>query len=595
MKLKIRDWYSTWYGRLIIAASMTAVLFLVLYWKSYIVFFINDDENIMYTLAGYYTGGNTADHSFVNFFLSAILQGLYRLVPGLPWYGIFHVMVLFSSITAIGTCIMKEGNRWGIQPLLCIVLFGGMQLLCFLYPMCLMQFTTTSALAGTAAVALLFTSDLNQNQHWWISGGLSVLFLLICYCHRKNTGSVILCFYALVVAYKTLNSVLIHHQNKLKVYTAFLNRFTICFLAALLCISSAAFVSQGIVRSSADWDYFYQFDEARYKVTDYPHDSYQENPEMYDSLGWTEPLYKLATMGYWFFMDEHVNAESFDTISETGYQNTDSSLKQCLVNFKSLLATEHLALVLFLLMLLFLCVATVLGFLHIKEAKWELLLCWCAVGGAALMSFYLCWKGRFLLRAFQVIMYPTLVLLFLTIIMMLKNREYKSQTGWKRWIAVCGAVLVLCGVFGVGNKLFQETRLLAYDRVVKSSRTLLLESYAMEHPENVYIYDTSLTFRYAPFVTYTEEYPSNLIFWGGMGWKSPAFYEQLQLNGLDELYSDVLFEEGVYYVSYTGYLNGSGQTILENFLPYMQMTFGDFQIEAVDTVSSDITVFRFSK
>ena len=115
----------------------------------------------------------------------------------------------------------------------------------------------------------------------------------------------------------------------------------------------------------------------------------------------------------------------------------------------------------------------------------------------------------------------------------------------------------------------------------------------MESPENFYIYDTSLTFRYLPFTVYTEKFPSNLMFWGGMGWNSPAFFKQLEINGLDNLYSDIFLNNNVYYITWDSYVV-NGRTMRERFLSYMASKFPGIKIEQKDSIGNNINVYKFT-
>ena len=101
-------------NRLIFSILITVAAFVFMNVITQTVFFINDDTNIMYTVAGYYTN-LPADHPFINVCLSYFFQFLYTLNKTIPWYGVFHVIVTLFSITMIikvifDNCYKKE-NR----------------------------------------------------------------------------------------------------------------------------------------------------------------------------------------------------------------------------------------------------------------------------------------------------------------------------------------------------------------------------------------------------------------------------------------------------------------------------------------------------
>ena len=123
----------------------------------------------------------------------------------------------------------------------------------------------------------------------------------------------------------------------------------------------------------------------------------------------------------------------------------------------------------------------------------------------------------------------------------------------------------------------------------------MIENYAINNQNNIYIYDTSLTFRYNPFVIYSGKYPSNMFFWGGMGWNSPTFYTQLQMNNLTELYSTVFFEDNVYYISRNNYYISDNLKLSDVFFEYMIETYGDIDVNITEHLDNNIDVYKLSK
>ena len=82
--------YSSDIGRWIWSAIITTLMFLVTSILFNRTFYTNDDENVMYTLAGYYTNGIPYDHHFINVLLSKFIRVLYEVDENIPWYSLFH-------------------------------------------------------------------------------------------------------------------------------------------------------------------------------------------------------------------------------------------------------------------------------------------------------------------------------------------------------------------------------------------------------------------------------------------------------------------------------------------------------------------------
>lgn len=592
---KLENFYNKEFGRVILSLVMTIIFFSVLYLKSAIVFFINDDENIMYTLAGYYTNGETADHSFVNYILGRIIRWMYELIPQIPWYGVLHIFVLFVSVVVVGRGLFKISHKVGLSVFYPISMFTGICVIFFVNPVILMQFTTTSALAGTAAVSLLICIDeLDSGKSRCVQFVFSVIFVLLCYMHRKNTGYIVLCFFSLTAFYKFFEHIISSDQREavlIKNNTKKGKGFLAILAISLITVIAVSIISQNLIRTTSEWKSFYEYDEARFKMTDYPHDSIYDNPDLYNKIGWSESLYKLAGTSFWFFMDEKINVDSFNEISATGYNDTskfDTSLiiDRALQLFSQEFVAQVSIVVCSLLFLLIVIICI------IQKKYLDVLMACCTLGGVFCTSLYLCWKGRFILRAYQVIIFPAAVIfafLFLKNLTYLTGKFGKKKI-WKAVVTFIG-LIVLCA----GINIYWKAGYEAAQRVEKTNRTLAVEEYAINHPENMYFYDTSLTFRYSPFVVYTDDYPSNLMFWGGMGWKSPAFNKQLEMNGLDHANSDIFFEEDVYYITYPGYILNSGSTMMDMFSAYINDSYGEVEFKLVDDIDSEIYIYKIEK
>ena len=605
---KYSNLYSTEVGRFLISLLLTGLLFGAVSLVSPRVFFINDDENIMYTLSGYYSYGLPTDHSFVNFCLSYILRFFYRVFPAIQWYGVFHMAVLIVSVTLIFKSVLRECYKngfpflWGF--LADVLLFAAI----YLFPTTLFQFTTTSAFAGAAACVLLLEADLEKDKRGQLVFDLifSVGLFVLCYLHRKNTGYVVICFYLGTLAYHFLKLVLpresapsgngVNAEKRSRPVLGrkkgFRNLLIVSISAALLL--GSAIVADAQIRSTPDWDYFYEYDNARFKATDYPHDSYTENPELYESLDWTPELYELGMTNWWFLMDPRINAETFTAISETGYFKERSiNLHEMLSIGKAMVLTNHVSIIATIscvvlgLIFLLLCIFEKNKKMHLDDILYGLGILF----GSVLLCLFLCYRQRFPLRAFHTICLP-----FVSINSILIFRMFSlSDNGKKRKLTTIFFSILCCAMICVTGYINTQTTVAqAKDRVEKSLRTLKIEQYAMEHPENLYVYDVSLTFRYLPFTVYSGQYPSNLFFWGGMGWKSPCYYLQLYRNGLDELYSDVLFKDNVYYITWNGYAPKK-QTMRQRLEKYMDATYGDCEFDLVESISNQIDVYKITQ
>ena len=581
--------YKSYWGRWIWSFIISVVIFVITDQMCQKVFYTNDDENIMYTLAGYYTNGIPQDHSFVNAILAYFLGFLYTIFPTLPWYGLFHLIVLGATTVVLFKVTLEYGQKKDMSFWACnIIAFLG-YIGIVMYPSIVLQFTSTSACAGGAALLLLLSINFKNDRKIIIfEEVLSGIFVLLCYMHRKNSGTVLFCFYFCTLFYQWLRVFMNSKKHAfLKKYVKDFIIYTIVIIGAIVLVT----MGSNLLRASDEWDYYYDFEDARYKMTDYAHDSYYDNPELYDSIGWSRELYELGGTYWWFFMDENINEEAFKKISNTGYYNVEFDLEttiaECIALFKdnpitSFYLCQVIIFILIYVVLLFFKKRTTLTVV-------ELLYYVCMTGGALLLCLYLCIMGRFIQRAFHAIAIPYLCIAYVLFVKNLCGVKITKKTIVR--VLACIMIAVNCLWFPpVWNALSVEVA----SRIEKSSHTIAIEQYAMNNPDNFYVYDISLTFRYLPFVEYQDQYPSNLSLWGGIGWNSPAFFKQLELNGLEDLYSENLFEPNVYYICKVDYLGG-GRPMVEKMCEYMVVEYPGCRIELVDTVQGNICVYKFHR
>ena len=137
--------------------------------------------------------------------------------------------------------------------------------------------------------------------------------------------------------------------------------------------------------------------------------------------------------------------------------------------------------------------------------------------------------------------------------------------------------------------------------------------YLVEHPENIYIYDSTSYLLYPRGPLYVEEKAPvcNLFFYGGSLANSPLFEEQLAAAGRTELTAEDFVENGVFFlyqVKYGEYTIFSGieeneEEQCENFVidqisknalsQMLKSDYGISEIEIVDRIDDLYYVYRY--
>lgn len=565
------------------AFAITMILLFITYAFNNIVFFINDDTNILYTLAGFYTG-SPADHPFINPILSLFIQGLYNIAPMLPWYPLMHIVCIGFSIYVFVYYVLEVARHQNVPFILTIFVALSIYA-CYLYTcVVMMQFTTTSAILGSAGVLIALNTQYSEDKKKYRKSILlSCLFLTLSYLFRKN----IFPYYAALWLGALFYGIWRENFNDYKLV------LPVIFQTALLLIAmiGGAYMSNSIIRGSQEWDNYREFDVARYKMQDYPHDSSSENPELYESLGWTEGLNGLIGEETWsyFMMDPRVDVKAFSAISSTSEKNNNlwRSIKENVISLWNSGIIPKLS----FLYIIFTAFLSILIFCKEWRSGIEknciVILCFDFL---FCMGFiYLAFIQRVPLRALQAINLP--IVMCNTIVTISLYRQIKAFFNSTFWtVTIILAVLVsVCDY-----KCIVEVGYQANERYEKSQNYLIAEEYAINHPEDFFVYDTSLTFRYLPFVSYDQKRPTNIMYWGGMGWKSPAYYEQLKKNGLDELYSNILLQDNAYFITNPNYYI-HGEQVFEIFKRYMEETFPGVKTKKITDLDNGLLVYKFEK
>lgn len=570
----------------VISSLFVFSLYLILCISMNIVFYINDDTNILYTLAGYYTNGIPSDHPFLNAVLSYVLQFLYLICGSVPWYGLFHFFSVFLSLVIINAAFLKIIIKRDYPLLYALLFCCCVTLVFFVYPMVLLQFTTTSTLLGTAALLLML--NLNQPRISDRDFVGSVILLVLSYMVRKNSGQILLCFWILTLIYLYVKEVyIIKLPVKNLIVNYFKNILLLSFSFALVFLGNFA------LRSSKEWENYFEFDTARFHVQDYPHDTKSDNPELYESLGWTDGLCNLVGYETWsyFMMDERITTDSFNEIAKTAtnhridiFNNIKSSLREL---WESNVLVK-ITFVSFISAAIYLLGSFFKNFRTDKEKIFDLLYAGLIFFAFAAGVVYLCIVQRVPMRAFQTLCFPASVSILFQII---NVSYYHKLSKFKRRFLIFFMSFIIC--FSV-VKVIPPIKNDAEYRYNISQNMVYVEKYVMEHPDNFYVYDTSLTFRYLPFINYNSSVPDNIMYWGGMGWKSPTYYKQLEINNIDELYSSVLLQNNAFYITNDDYkMDSNGTTVFNIFEQYMIEKFPNIRVYKVDTIKNNIIVYKF--
>lgn len=307
---------------LLVAPSASAVLgcaacMLICSLSFPVLFETNDDIAIQTILSGALSGGEPEPHTyFINYFLGLLVASLFRLNGNVPWWYLTHVLVLGASIClfnyALVTIARRLFSKIGTPLLLTGAIFIDIILFC--YPIVRMQFTTTPAVASGCAIVsipLLFDSKIGSRTRLNLGIFHGILLLLSCWI-RLQSGLIGLVFYALLfctICMVGKSSGIVGYGDFSVLKPQSLVPILVCMLLLGATIACDKFAYQ-----SEDWRAFSEINRQRSQFMDYPHPAFEESPDVYRAVGWSESDYELIRR--WCFMVDSASLESFEEINE---------------------------------------------------------------------------------------------------------------------------------------------------------------------------------------------------------------------------------------------------------------------------------------
>ncbi len=537
-------------GRWLASGALTLLLFALVFALLKPGYLNVDDSNIAKALSGALSG-TPEPHPFINCLLGKALCFLYGLLPRVAWWPLSEYAMLFFASVALCASLLKYAERRGLSlfwPLALYALYAWTLLSCALL---WLSFTLTSAALGAASVATLmaarFDSFETERRTRPLSLLLSVSLLALAFLYRNSAGLSILPFWLLALCYKLLR---LRTSGKGS-WTAY-RRALCCGLAA----AAVACALQAVNAWGLEHDNeagFVAFDTARSDYIDYPVDAFSDNPALYEAEGWDAPL--AALVKNWFLMDERVTAEALSRIS-AGSEAQSRTLARRVAD--ALSAGEALArgngVMQYTLTLpaalLCCCLA---AFLHgdgaARRRRWPgLVSAFLCAGGAFIMCFYLCYRGRFLLRTYLLLAFPATACLAMLLLGLLPAARAEGRKRAGQRAAMTVLIGLLCaplawGLAKTGGVLF------SYDPSASFAESRALYAYASARPDNLYIRDTAAGQDIEPFFPYADALPQNVISWGDTDMRTAARAAHMRALGLASFTPELFLQSNVYYVT----------------------------------------------
>jgi len=552
-----------------VSAVIVTVLLTVLWVTCPVIFQNDDDKVLLYLTAGFTTGTNEIGTIFGASFWYGFIALLYKITSHICWYTIVELAVTALSLLAICHSIMLSISKRAY--LLGGLTFAFLFISVFCYFSAALQYTATAGLLGGAAACMALCYKYMESKGEKIYNVAATAALVtVAFGIRKQFGEVSLTAVLIVLAFEII---FVGKESRLELVK---NTLIIVLVFAI------AFVSNSIYEEKSGIAEFNDYYAQAGKWIDYPHLSYDEDVDgVYNSVGWDQWTYKMASN--WFFMDEAVTKDNFEVIN-SAYTDEGLSKKEILQRAVNLLIPSKFCNVQMALWILLLLVVNVISIVKKKSLK-HMLAMDVLFLMFMLLSVHFLLQGRYPLRVYQSLLY----IYFVPSILIALQHFSDYSTDKANIIMLCVLAVVLLGVKVKipDANMYRITRLTCNDqnrvRDIKLGESL--ESYAMEHPDQIFVYDMTLTLPAGAFTVYEDTVPNNVLFWGGWIYNTPLYHKQLKSCGLDSLYSDDFIGDKVVICSLE---------LPEDLIDYMYARYPECKCDIIDEFDG-IVFYQFTK
>lgn len=546
---------------------LVPLIIMVASWHYNVVCFeTNDDYAMMSIVAGFRTGTPMPDTMFCNIIWGTFISTLYRLIGSIPWYAIAYFVIIYLSLVVIyDACICICNGKIVYGTLMVCTMY----ICIFCWYTVILQFTVVPAFSGLAAI-LLMIKEKDKPQSRLINSRL-ILFLVLAFFSTILRRQVAFLFIGSLMIYGIV--LYIYYKVSVKKY----------LLSGGVILLITWVINYWHIHTT-EWAGFWNYTVARSQWIDYQSLDYYENIDLYQSVGWTEKFYKLASN--WFFLDKHFSLDKLLIINEMSNGNNvvfnDIALQkifQAVINggvrgfYISIIASFILLLILLL----------------VKKRKKEIII-FCGGSIATLiLLMYIALTGRILFR----VVFAIILLFYIPALVISLNKNFVEELVCLGKILQIPVLIIACTltIYSVTatDGLYKNMENFSKGIEEQQEVCTCLNNFVVQYPNSYFIYDMSLALSGSPFETHPDEKPSNVRFWGGWEAFSPIDNQQLAGNRFKSMYVEDFFNDRVFFIS----ARYSTQ-ISDLLLPYMQEQYADCYLEELFTYEW-LKIYQFKK
>ena len=506
---------------------------------------MNDDVMIKDILAGVYTGMPDGHNIQMLYPLAFCISVLYRLVPALPWFGLFLIGSIFLSFYLVLYRILNRMQTWkskALTAVLLALLYAGL----LLWEMVFVQYTVVCGiLAMTAAVNLYLTPKKLSRKEFLLHNLPSILLVVIAFNLRTEMLLLMSPFLAIAGLLRWSEEEKIFCKEALIRYGTVLGGIGIGLLVSL--------VGNHMAYRTLEWTQFEDFFDARTTVYDFTwYPDYDRHSDFYEQNGISKAQYTLID-NYNFGLDERIDSAMLNTIAE--YQKQQSASDTVLSNqIKNVLwmyryqithfdfSVEHETRVMpynLLVIILYLWLAGMALACKDLSYVWKIPAMWLL---RSVPWIYILWKGRVVARLTHS-MYLMEIMILGTCIFLFYQK--KKQTSGYLLAAILASIIMITLPGSLRAVISQQNQ-----REAVNTANDALQEYCKEHPENYYYVDVYSTVAFSEEIfVYGDHDIQNYDILGGWFSKSPLSREKAAQFGITDTQNDLLGRNNVYFIA----------------------------------------------
>lgn len=575
----------------IFSLAMVVFLFLALSLRFDFYYDLNDDVLIKDIVSGAYTGTPNAHSIQMLYPLSLLISLLYRIIPVLPWQGIFlcacHGVCFFLIVKRSLSFVEKE-----ISKIILLLTEASLIMTMFLYEAVFVQYTVTSALLAACACFLVFTSEKKETLRAFLKeNAVAIILVILAFNLRSEMLLLMSPFIAFTGIVKWSQEKPVLAKETIKKYVSLIGVILVGAVLSLL-IDALAY-------SGKDWKEFRNFFNARTQVYDYTwYPEYEEAQDFYRDLGVTPAKVTLID-NYNFGLDESIDADILWSIAEYAdaikvKEPLSVRIKDAIVDYKWRTFHEQDAPYNFFVLTAYAMVVALVFVFKDKSAIWKL---------PALVLFrtvpwmYVILAKRVPPRISHPLYYIELIILGAWMLSYCrKNKETvavdvddKRYKGRNRSLAIA---MILLFVFSriVFSGMIQKADEEQERRQEVNTVIRLFEEYADTHPEDYFYMDVYSTVDFSEkMFSDVDNSQKNYDILGGWASGSPL-QKDATIPYRDEAFSraELLLQDNFYYVCE----EGSDTEYLEDFYSGHGMVVELTEEERISSRVQTLIVYR---